>query len=603
MDTVTPNPETFPVGAHQYVFRDPRPGPARDVTVFTYRPASWTADGPVVIVIHGRNRNGRPYRDAWIAEAERYGALVVAPEFSEAHYPHPHDYNYGGMTVPGGGFAQQEAWLFPVIDAVFDDLRRRSGATRDRYFLYGHSAGGQLVHRMATFAWPARVERAVTANAGSYTLPIHDEAFPFGLGGTGLSDDARRALFGRPLAILLGEDDDDPDHYQLPRDPGAMRQGPHRFARGLHYLEVARREAAKLGAPLAWTVATAPRVAHSNPGMAPFAARLFFDAWPVPAWQAASKTVRSRWSAGKLEAARKVSEQIGSAAVMVIDRGEVVAQWGDVERRYKCHSMRKSILSALIGLHVESGAIDLGATLGDLGIDDREGLSPREKAAKVIDLLMARSGVYHPTGYETPYMKNLKPARHAFGPGTWWCYNNWDFNALGTIFEKLTGRGIFDEFRDRIATPLGMQDFRYDETRRDGEYVPFEVSEHRAYPFRLSTRDLARFGLLYLRGGRWGDRQVIPEKWVRTSTRSYSPAGERGGYGYMWWVAVGDVHFPEAIVPPGTYSARGAGGHYVVVVPSADLVVVHRADTDAPDRKVEGLPFGRLMEAILAARR
>jgi CubicO group peptidase (beta-lactamase class C family) len=288
---------------------------------------------------------------------------------------------------------------------------------------------------------------------------------------------------------------------------------------------------------------------------------------------------------------------------MIVENGEVVAQWGDVERRYKCHSIRKSLLSALIGLHVETGAIDLGRTLADLGIDDREGLSPREKAAKILDLLMARSGVYHPTGYETEYMKNLKPARHSQGPGTWWCYNNWDFNALGTIFEQLTGRGIFEEFRDRIAAPLGMEDFRYDETRQDGEYVRFDTSIHPAYPFRMSARDLARFGFLFLRGGRWRDRQVIPERWVRMSVRSYSPAGERGGYGYMWWVAECDIHFPQVSVPPGTYSARGAGGHYVVVVPSRDLVVVHRVDTDVPGRKVEGLAFGALMEKILAARR
>jgi CubicO group peptidase (beta-lactamase class C family) len=288
---------------------------------------------------------------------------------------------------------------------------------------------------------------------------------------------------------------------------------------------------------------------------------------------------------------------------MVVHGGEVVAQWGDVEKRYKCHSIRKSLLSALIGLHVEAGVIPLGKTLGDLGIDDREGLTPREKAAQVLDLIMARSGVYHPAGYETDYMRNLKPARHSQGPGTWWCYNNWDFNALGTIFERLTGRGIFDEFRDRIATPLGMQDFRYDETRRDGEYVRFEESEHAAYPFRLSARDLSRFGLLYLRGGRWGERQVIPEKWVRMSVRSYSRAGERGGYGYMWWVAEGDVHFPQMAVPPGTFTARGAGGHYLVVIPARDLVVVHRADTDVPDRKVTGLQFGALLEKILAARR
>ena len=155
-------------------------------------------------------------------------------------------------------------------------------------------------------------------------------------------------------------------------------------------------------------------------------------------------TRRHGWSAPALEEARRCSEAIGSAAVLVVENGEVLAEWGDVARRYKCHSIRKSLLSALIGLHVEDGTIPLGKTLGELGIDDREGLAPREKAAKVLDLLMARSGVYHPTGYETEYMKNLKPPRHAHGPGTWWCYNNWDFNALGTIFEQLTGRGIFE---------------------------------------------------------------------------------------------------------------------------------------------------------------
>jgi CubicO group peptidase (beta-lactamase class C family)/poly(3-hydroxybutyrate) depolymerase len=600
MDTVTP--ASLPVGASDYRLADPRAA-AREITVFTYRPASFTPESPILVVIHGRNRNGRSYRDGWIREAERYGFLVAVPEFSEAHYAHPHEYNYGGMT-DAKGFTPRERWIFPVIDAVFRDVRARAGSKREKYFLYGHSAGGQLVHRMATFSWSPLIEQAVSANAGSYTLPVRDEAFPFGLGGTQVTDDELRALFSRPLLVLLGGDDNDPNHYQLPTDPGAMRQGPHRFARGHRYLEVAKREAARLGVPLEWKIAIAPRVGHSNPGMAPYAARHLFERWPMPVWKEASTAARNRWSSEKLDTARQHADAIGSAAVMIVENGEVVAQWGDVEKRYKCHSIRKSLLSALIGLHVESGEIDLGATLGELGIDDREGLVPREKAAKVIDLLMARSGVYHPTGYETEYMKNLKPARHAHGPGTWWCYNNWDFNTLGSIFEKLTGRGIFDDFRDRIAQPLGMEDFRYDEARRDGEYVRFEsASVHPAYPFRMSARDLARFGLLYLRGGRWNGTQVIPEKWVQMSTRSYSRAGERGGYGYMWWVAEGDVHFPQVSVPPGTYSARGAGGHYVVVIPGLDLVVVHRADTDAKDRRVEGLAFGSLMEKILAARR
>lgn len=599
-DTVT---QTIPVGSSSFAMADPRPAPPRTITVFTHRPASYRPASPVLIVMHGRNRNGSDYRDWFVAESERRGFLVAAPEFDEAQYAHPHEYNYAAMTRPDGTWRPREEWIAGVVEAVFDEVARRSGSTRGTYALFGHSAGGQVLHRMCTFAWPPRCERAVSANAGSYVMPVAGERFPFGLDGSPAGDAEMKAFFARDLTVLLGESDDDPNHYQLPTEPEAMRQGPHRFARGKRYFEVAGREAARLGAPFAWRLATAPGVAHVAKNMAPFAARELFEGWPGDDWKAMASPADRGWRPEGLEAARRRAEEIGSAAVMIVHDGEVVAQWGDVARRYKTHSIRKSLISALVGLHVDDGTIPLGSTIGELGIDDKEGLAPREKAAKVLDLVMARSGVYHPAGFETDYMRNLKPARHAHGPGTWWCYNNWDFNALGTIFEKVTGRGIFDEFRDRIAAPLGMQDFRYDDTRRDGEYAEFAESIHRAYPFRLSTRDLARFGLLYLRGGRWRGDRVIPEKWVRMSVRPYSHAGERGAYGYMWWVARGDIHFPQMAVPEGTYSARGAGGHYLVVIPSMDLVVVHRADTDVPDRKVEGLEFGSLLEAILAAKR
>ena len=196
----------------------------------------------------------------------------------------------------------------------------------------------------------------------------------------------------------------------------------------------------------------------------------------------------------------------------------------------------------------------------------------------------------------------MKELRHAHAPGTFCCYNNWDFNALGTIFEKLIGRSLFDEFRDRIAGPIGMQDFRYDDGRKDGEYVHGAETIHPAYPFRMSSRDLARFGLLFLRGGRWGDRQIVPRRWVRESTAPISEVGNAGSYGYMWWVARSGVHVPGVILPEGTYSARGAGGHYVLVIPPLDLVLVHRVDTDEKGREVKKHQLGPLIDLIIAAR-
>jgi CubicO group peptidase (beta-lactamase class C family) len=321
--------------------------------------------------------------------------------------------------------------------------------------------------------------------------------------------------------------------------------------------------------------------------------------WPEAAWRTAAPEAAG-WSPAGLAAVDAIADEIGTAALMVIEGGVVVHQKGAVAHRYMCHSIRKSLLSALFGIYVAEGKIDLSSTLAALGIDDKEGLTDRERLATVNSLLMARSGVFHPTGYESAGMIATREARHSHGPGTFWCYNNWDFNALGTIFEQCAGLSLFDAFRDRIAIPCGMEDFRYNADARDGGYVDLERSIHRAYPFRLTARDLARFGLLYLRDGRWGSRQVVPEKWVRLSVQPYSHAGAGGAYGYMWWVVRDGIHFPGAIMPPG-YSAQGAGGHVMMVLPEQDLVLVHRVDTDAR-REVPSLQIGRLFEAILAAK-
>src|SRR3954451_8115688 len=174
------------------------------------------------------------------------------------------------------------------------------------------------------------------------------------------------------------------------------------------------------------------------------------------------------WAAEKLAEAKSGSQQIApSAAVMIVQHGLVVAQWGDVAIKSNLHSIRKSLLSALIGIAVDEHKIDLGATMESLGIDDNApSLTPTEKTATVGDLLKARSGIYHAALYETPAMARRRPARGSHAPGTFWYYNNWDFNALGTIYERVTGEQIFTALRDKIARPIGMQDYQPD----DGEY-------------------------------------------------------------------------------------------------------------------------------------
>jgi len=295
------------------------------------------------------------------------------------------------------------------------------------------------------------------------------------------------------------------------------------------------------------------------------------DIYPGRTWFMYVKPEDAGFSSEKLARARQYSDEIGSAAVMVIYDGAVVAHWGDIEKRYMCHSIRKSFLSALYGIHVANGNVDLDMTMAELGVDDEPPLTTLEKQASIRDLLKARSGIYHSAAYETEAMKKARPERGSHAPGTFYYYNNWDFNALGAIFERQTGSTIFGEFQTRIAEPLQMQDFRV----RDCYYhLEKQHSIYPAYPFRMSARDMARFGLLFLREGRWKDRQIITEGWVRESTTQYSTKDSTRGYAYLWWNITAEP-FGEL----GTYTASGYGGHLITVVPEADLVFVHRVDT------------------------
>jgi CubicO group peptidase (beta-lactamase class C family) len=142
-----------------------------------------------------------------------------------------------------------------------------------------------------------------------------------------------------------------------------------------------------------------------------------------------------------------------------------------------------------------------------------------------------------------------------------------------------------------------MQDFR----PRNGHYVTEADSRFPAYLFDLSARDFARFALLYLHEGKWGNAQVVPEDWVKASTHPYSDAPS-GGYGYLWWTGDSASGAPQAIpFPPGSFWAEGHLGQYAVAVPSLDLIVVNRVDGEMTKRTVSKRQMSRLVRMVAAA--
>jgi len=297
---------------------------------------------------------------------------------------------------------------------------------------------------------------------------------------------------------------------------------------------------------------------------------------------------------------------LDTTSLMVVKDGRVVYEYGNVAEPTYLASARKSVLSMLYGPYVANGTIRLDATLKDLGMSDVGGLLPIEERATVLDLITARSGVYHPASNDGDLLE-FAPKRGSREPGSYWLYSNWDFNAAGAAFERMTGKNIYDALRDDLAIPIGMQDF--DRERHKKDEHP-ERSQYPSYPMWLSARDMARLGYLMLREGQWQDRRLIPAEWVRRSTTVVTPLAQMHpetmqsgpfGFGYMWWVWDG----PFASGPyHGAYTASGAHGQWISVLPALDMVVVHAAfwSSTGPRHSVDKPDYYRLLDLLTGKR-
>lgn len=240
------------------------------IRVWTYIPANVErAKAPIAFVMHGARRDPQRYREQWIDLADRGGFIIIAPEFSRDDFPRAQGYNLGNAIDRKTGERRDEAlWSFSAIEPIFDEVVERLGGNQLRYTIYGHSAGSQFVHRFLFFKPDARVKRYLAANAGWYTFADPQTDFPFGLGGLPIDEEALRAALAKDVVVLLGDQDSDPQHSSLNRSEGAMRQGPHRFARGRAFFEQAQTMAAQNGWEFGWSLRVIEGVAHSNGGMA-----------------------------------------------------------------------------------------------------------------------------------------------------------------------------------------------------------------------------------------------------------------------------------------------------------------------------------------------
>jgi CubicO group peptidase (beta-lactamase class C family) len=307
--------------------------------------------------------------------------------------------------------------------------------------------------------------------------------------------------------------------------------------------------------------------------------------FPGGDWERVEKPEAIGFSSERLAAVKTWLASLDTTAMMVAVGGRSLLEYGDLSRLSYLASVRKSVLAILYGKYVENGTIDLGRTLKDVGLTEVDELMPIELGATIENLITARSGVYHPASNSGDSTASAPP-RGSQQPGAYFLYNNWDFNAAGAVFEMLTGKDIYDALEADLARPIGMQDFDRSKQRKSGD---LKRSKNPAYHMYLSTRDMARIGLLMLRGGTWAGKQIASNAWIKRITGLFTPlnemnppgnrslgTGNRWGYGYMWWV----WDAPNSPGPfRGAFTGMGAGGQYITVIPELDMVVAHKTDT------------------------
>jgi CubicO group peptidase (beta-lactamase class C family) len=273
---------------------------------------------------------------------------------------------------------------------------------------------------------------------------------------------------------------------------------------------------------------------------------------------------------------------------IVLRHGYIVAEWGDTEAADPTYSVAKSFLSTLAGIAFEQGLIrdldrpvkDAVSPLGDDGYDSPHNarITWAMHLNQTSEWEGAMWGKRHDFVGEKEFGQGQREPRELREPGSWWEYNDVRINRLALSLMRMFGRPLPAVLNEFVMAPIGASDtWRYhgyvDSTAlvRGVPMVSVSGGTRWGGGLWISARDLARFGLLYARQGRWGTKQIVSPGWIKAATAAQLLGPD---YGYLWWTNASGKLYPGA--PQTSYAACGAGSNTVYVDPENDLVIVWR---------------------------
>lgn len=251
---------TISVGIDSFVIYAYKESERKSIKVWTYKPENWKDKDKIVFVMHGGGRNADDYLNAWVELADKNKLLIIAPEFENKFSKYTtNDYQEGNLFTFFGTKNPKSEWAFSVVENIFDHIKSVNNITNEQYDIFGHSAGGQFVHRMVMLMPESKIGIAIAANSGFYTLPDEDLEFPYGIKNTEVD---LQKVYQKRLIILLGELDNDPSLGTFRTTDLAMEQGAHRLERGTSFFNANEELKNKKNWAFNWEMDTVENVGH-----------------------------------------------------------------------------------------------------------------------------------------------------------------------------------------------------------------------------------------------------------------------------------------------------------------------------------------------------
>ena len=256
--------------------------PQKPINVFYNIPSGNRTNMPIVMLFHGDERNANEYRDIWINASNQYGFMVFAPEFNSTDFPGGSSYIIGNVYQDGNyptiqTLNNESVWTFSIVEPLFDYIKTNSGTTALTYNMFGHSGGGQFVHRFVLIKPDARYDKAVAANSGWYTVPDGVANFPYGILNCPIAAINPNNYFSRKLYITVGELDNNGSDPTLRHNNASDLQGLNRLERANYFFSKSQIYANTIQSTFNWQFNTVANSGHNATLMSNNAISIFFN--------------------------------------------------------------------------------------------------------------------------------------------------------------------------------------------------------------------------------------------------------------------------------------------------------------------------------------